>query len=178
MNKAEIHTMALLAAAKITLVAGATGCERERAGAIRREPVAPTVHLGQAAPGQTACETPHVATPAPTSPAPTSPPRAAVNAPQPPPSAAPPGAAPRSSGLTSSTEACTAAAAVVRQTGVPSPPVTACCNDLLARAQAGEGIASGAAFSCCFVPGVKESRSFCSPWGPPAPPAVPAWWLS
>lgn len=145
MTKAEIHKLALLAAAKITLVAGSAGCEREQAGATR-QPVAPTVPPG--------------------------------SGPLPGPPAAVPSAAPELTRLMASPAACVAATDNVIQTGVVSPPVTACCNDLLSRAQAGDSVAFGVAFSCCGVPGVKEARSYCSPWGPPAPPAVPAGWLS
>jgi hypothetical protein len=170
MTKAEIQKLALLAAAKITLVAGAAGCERERAGATR-QPVAPTVPPGRAAPVQTASETAQVPTAltAPTT-------QASQSAPLPGPTA--PSAAPERTGLLANPAACVAAADIVRRTGVPSAPVTACCNDLLSRAQAQEPAVLNVAFSCCSVPGVKEARTFCAPWGPPAPPRMPAGWLS
>lgn len=182
MNKLEIHKLALLAAAKITVVAGSAGCQGERAGAIRREPVAPSTQLVvQAAPPAaqgSSCEThasaaapPKPASPPATRPAPAATPAKPVGAASLP--------APILPTVIGQSSACAAGARAAQQTGVTPPAVAACCNAILASDPSTSGIDWSDAMACCGVPGVDtRGKAFCSPWGPPAPPAMPAGWLS
>lgn len=182
MNKLEIHKMALLAAAKITVVAGATGCQGERAGAIRREPATPSTQLVfQAAPPPaqgSACETQATAT-APPLPASTPATRPAASDPSPKSPAVPTRPAIPMPSLAQQASVCAAGARAAQQTGVAPPAVVACCSAILASDPSTSGIDWSDAMACCGVPGVEaRGRAFCSPWGPPAPPAMPAGWLS
>ncbi|MFO0550141.1 MAG: hypothetical protein U0271_17235 [Polyangiaceae bacterium] len=132
MHKAEIHRLALLGAAKITLLVGGAGCHAE---------AAPTAK----SPNRTI----------------TTLSRSSVEV-----------AAPTNAGVVLAS----ATTEPSEQCGDSSaPPAKESCDDILRRATADRSsVPSDVAWKCCDEPGMREKYSYCTPWGPPAPPRLRA----
>ena len=61
----------------------------------------------------------------------------------------------------------------------PAPAVdrVAACDALLKTSVSGVPFQRDAeAWACCSEPGMRDKYAFCTPWGPPAPPAMPKGW--
>lgn len=160
MNKEEIRRLALLAAAKVTLLVGPAGCHDEAARPGPRAPFAQNAAPDDAAP-HTACALPAetvVVTPPPP-PAATVPPSVATVPPvaavvETPPAAAPSPAAPARKLSAAQCDAVLTAADR---------------NDKAAM----KDVPWNTAWECCRQPGAVSKHNFCTPWGPPAPPEMP-----
>lgn len=174
MNKEEIRRLALLAAAKVTLLVGPPGCHDDASREGARAPRTNELTASDAAPHAACAHTPHVGVTIPSPPSvATQPaaPAAAVASAAPPPSidaSAPP--------------------PVAEPTAAPSPPQPvveplslspAACEALLRvtdkKGSTGmDDLAWRTAWKCCEAPSARSKHSFCTPWGPPAPPEMPA----
>jgi hypothetical protein len=65
--------------------------------------------------------------------------------------------------------------------GVKKPVLEACCSAALSRAHRSDGASpppswSNEAWACCDQVPSDKRFGLCSPWGPPAPPAMPKGW--
>jgi hypothetical protein len=148
MNKHQIHRMALLAVAKLTFFAAAPGCQGQSSGRGR----AISANAGAA---ERANPRPHPVT---------------------------------NVQLPSVVAGSTTQASPAQVAGTPSatcttaPPANvdrvAACDAALTAATRGLGPQQdfNALWECCSEPGMHEKHAFCSPWGPPAPPAMPRGW--
>lgn len=156
MNRQQIQRLALLAAAKITFVA-APGCERQAVGRGRALSAAPELELRAAAAPASAPVEVQI----------TPPPTQATATPVP--------------AVASADASSTCTEPPPRETAAPAPPKarTASCDARLTAADNGvRGEQLKDLWLCCSEPGMREKHSFCTPWGPPAPPAMPSGWVA
>lgn len=158
MNRQQIQRLALLAAAKITFVA-VPGCERHAGGRGRALSAAPELELRAAA----------------------SPASAPVEVQVPPPPVQAQATTTPTPAVASSEASSTCAEPPPRETAAPPPKKarTASCDARLTAADNGVRVEQfNDLWACCAEPGMREKHAFCTPWGPPAPPAMPSGWVA